>query len=293
MAKKRTSGRPKSIDGPSTADPPFAVPDWPATTPKLLPLREIIPYERNPRTHPPEQIALLAKLMLRHGVDQPIVVDEANVVLKGHGRLLAAQEAGFETFPVVTHRGLSAAEKTALRIEDNQLALISGWDRGLLREEMMELKAAGYDMPLLGFDEATLGWMVDGDIVLDPSGEWGGMPGFHQEDQTAFRSIVVHFKNQKAVDDFAGALKQTISERARYLWYPVLEIVPQMTYVSGGKNGPRAAIPDLHSVEGKTPIASDEQGTGKDAGRVPRGRGRAGTRRLRGGDRPGKAARPR
>jgi hypothetical protein len=94
--------------------------------------------------------------MLRHGVDQPIVVDEANVVLKGHGRLLAAQQAGFETFPVVTHRGLSATEKTALRIEDNQLALLSGWDRGLLRVEMVGLKAAGYDMPLLGFGEAQL-----------------------------------------------------------------------------------------------------------------------------------------
>jgi hypothetical protein len=173
MAKKRASGHAKPGAGPS--NPPFAVPDWPATTPKLVPLHEIIPYERNPRTHPPAQITLLAKLMKEHGVDQPIVVDEANVILKGHGRLLAAQEAGFETFPVVTHRGLSATEKTALRIEDNQVALLSGWDRGLLRGEMTELKVAGYDMPLLGFPGIELVEFMSGLGSADPAGEANGL----------------------------------------------------------------------------------------------------------------------
>jgi DNA modification methylase len=161
MAKKRTNGRAKPLAGASTADPPFAVPDWPATTPKLLPLREIIPYERNPRTHPPEQIALLAKLMKDYGVDQPIVVDEAGVILKGHGRLLAAQQAGFETFPVAVHRGLDENSKRAIRIADNQVALLSGWDSTLIGGELAELKASGFDMPLLGFPEAQLiGWGI-------------------------------------------------------------------------------------------------------------------------------------
>lgn len=154
MAKKRTSGRPKPAAGPS--NPPFAVPDWPATTPKLVPLHEIVPYERNPRTHPPEQITLLAQLMKDYGVDQPIVVDEAGVVLKGHGRLLAAQEAGFETFPVAVHRGLDENSKRAIRIADNQVALLSGWDSTLIGGELAELNASGFDMPLLGFSQTQL-----------------------------------------------------------------------------------------------------------------------------------------
>lgn len=122
-----------------------------AMTPKLLPLREIIPYEKNPRTHPASQVTLLAKLMKQYGIDQPIVTDEDGIILKGHGRLLAAQEAGFETFPVVRRLGLSEADKKAMRLQDNQVALLSGWDRELIAGEVKDLRLAGYDIPLLGF----------------------------------------------------------------------------------------------------------------------------------------------
>lgn len=149
---------PAGVPGPAA---PFAVPSWPATTPKLIPLREIIPYPQNPRTHPRAQITLLAELMKRHGVDQPIVVDEAGVILKGHGRLAAAHEAGFESFPVVRHLGLSDDDKRALRIADNQVALLAGWDSSLIKGELAELKVAGFNMPLLGFAESQLiGWGV-------------------------------------------------------------------------------------------------------------------------------------
>lgn len=128
----------------------------PADTVESWTLDKIIPYERNPRTHPPEQITLLARLMREHGIDQPIVVDEAGVILKGHGRLLAAREAGFSHFPVVAHRGLSEDEKRAIRVADNQVALLAGWDGELLRSELDALQLAGFDMPLLGFDNVQL-----------------------------------------------------------------------------------------------------------------------------------------
>jgi ParB-like chromosome segregation protein Spo0J len=69
-------------------------------------LDRIKPYERNARTHSEHQIELLSNLMTRYGVDQPIVVDENGVILKGHGRRLAALKAGFKTYPVVVMRGL-------------------------------------------------------------------------------------------------------------------------------------------------------------------------------------------
>lgn len=134
-------------------------PNHPAMAPEWRPLAKIYPYPNNPRTHPQAQIELLAGIMKQRGVDQPIVVDEDGVIIKGHGRRIAAALAGFKEFPVVVHRGLSDADKKAMRIEDNQVSLLSGWDQGLMRTEISSLQTAGYDVALLGFPEATLrGW---------------------------------------------------------------------------------------------------------------------------------------
>jgi DNA modification methylase len=133
----------------------------PAETVKVWPLDEIIPYERNPRTHPDAQIALLARLMKEHGVDQPIVVDEHGVIIKGHGRLKAARLAGMDSFPVVIKRGLTEDQKRAERIADNQIALLASWDLDMIKLELGELTLAGYELPLLGFDQTELAGFLD------------------------------------------------------------------------------------------------------------------------------------
>lgn len=120
------------------------------------PLSRFIPYPKNPRTHPVEQIALLAELIKRHGPDQPIVVDDDWVILKGHGRRSAALLAGLEDFPYVQHRGLPDSEKIAMRMSDNQVSLLSGWDHELARGEIIQLQQMGYDIPLLGFGDVEL-----------------------------------------------------------------------------------------------------------------------------------------
>ena len=128
----------------------------PASKPKDWPLSKIIPYPNNPRTHPAEQITLLATMFVKYGIDQPIVVDEDGIILKGHGRRAAAVEAGMKSFPVVQHLGLSEDDKRAIRVSDNQVQLLSGWDENLLRIELTDLKTAGYDLPLLGFNQVQL-----------------------------------------------------------------------------------------------------------------------------------------
>src|SRR5262245_29803332 len=102
--------------------------EWPARAVETWKLDQIKPYDRNARQHPEVQIELLAKLMTKHGVDQPIVVDEDGVILKGHGRRLAAIKAGFNEFPVVVHKGLCDTEKRGLRIADNKVTLLGDWD---------------------------------------------------------------------------------------------------------------------------------------------------------------------
>jgi DNA modification methylase len=124
--------------------------------PSAWPLDRIIPYPDNPKLHPPAQVKKLAALFLQFGIDQPIVVDEGGVILKGHGRRLAAIEAAMTEFPVVQHHGLSDADKRAMRIEDNALPLLGTWDPQKLPLEMGKLRMAGYPMSRLSFSEAQL-----------------------------------------------------------------------------------------------------------------------------------------
>lgn len=131
--------------------------DVPAMRPVMTPLTKIVPYPLNPRTHPPAQVALLAGMMTKHGVDQPIVMrEEDGFILKGHGRRLAAIAAAMDAFPVIWRAGLSEEEARAMRIEDNQVALLAGWDRELIHQEVVSLKTAGYDVSTLGFGDAQL-----------------------------------------------------------------------------------------------------------------------------------------
>lgn len=200
--------------------------DWPAKAVELWPLDKIIPYGKNPRAHSPEEVTALAADMLADGVTTPILVDELGVIIAGHRRRLAAVENKFVVYPVVVARGWSETRKRAARIKDNQRSIESRWDEELLRAEVNDLKLAGYDLPLLGFEEGQLfALTLDASKGLtDISSEWGGMPAFDQQDKTAFRSILVHFKDQAAVDQFAATMKQNITDKTRYLWFPNIEI---------------------------------------------------------------------
>lgn len=181
-----------------TARRPKAFANFPAMNAKLWPLDRIKPYGRNARTHPPAQIELLAELFRKYGVDQPIVVDENGVILKGHGRRLAAIKAEIARYPVVQRVGLTDAEKTAMRIEDNQVALLSGWDNELIRGEIALLESEGYEIRLLGFGEAEL---VSFRTVPGPP---DAFPKFGEDVPTEFCCPRCQFKwsgNAKPKDD--------------------------------------------------------------------------------------------
>ena len=122
----------------------------------VAPLSRFRPHPDNPRTHPPAQLQLLAELLKTYDCDQPIVVDEDWWILKGHGRLTSAHMAGLEDFPYVQRLDLSEDEKVAMRIEDNQLPLLGGWNRELISAAVTRLDASGYPVMRLGFGEVEL-----------------------------------------------------------------------------------------------------------------------------------------
>lgn len=112
----------------------------------------LTPYENNTKTHPPEQVDRIAESIKRFGWWQPIVADRDNVVIIGHGRLLAAKQLMLDTVPVVYADTLTDDQIQALRIADNKTNE-SPWDFAKLEEELAALSIAGVDMTAFGFDD--------------------------------------------------------------------------------------------------------------------------------------------
>lgn len=117
------------------------------------PIDSLIPYARNARTHSDAQVAQIAASIREFGWTNPILVDGDNGIIAGHGRVLAARKLGMDAVPCIELAHLSATQRRAYILADNQLALNAGWDRELLALELGELRADGFDLALVGFDD--------------------------------------------------------------------------------------------------------------------------------------------
>mgnify|MGYP000894205120 CR=1 FL=1 len=126
----------------------------------------LIPYARNPRTHAESQIAKIAASIVEYGWTNPILVDGDNGIIAGHGRLAAARKLGLDQVPVIELAHLTVAQKRALVIADNRLALDAGWDEEMLALELAELSDAGYDLALTGFEEAEIEALLTGAVAV-------------------------------------------------------------------------------------------------------------------------------
>ena len=114
---------------------------------------DLKPYAKNAKKHPDDQVEHIANSIREFGFRQPIVVDENNVVVIGHGRLLAAQKLGLEQVPVVRADDLTEAQINALRLADNKTNE-SEWDLLTLDAELADL-SLDFDMADFGFFAPT------------------------------------------------------------------------------------------------------------------------------------------
>lgn len=123
---------------------------------EMWPLDRLVPYERNARTHSPEQVAQIVASIQEFGFTNPLLVDGADGILAGHGRLAAAKHMGLAEVPVIVLDHLSAEQRRAYILADNKLALNAGWDEELLRMELGDLQLADFDLSLIGFSDEEL-----------------------------------------------------------------------------------------------------------------------------------------
>jgi DNA modification methylase len=111
--------------------------------------------KRNARTHSRKQIQQIVDSIKAFGFLVPIVVDEGNVIVAGHGRHAAAKLLGLQEVPVIEVHDLSEAKRRALAIADNKIAQNAGWDREILAAELPELAdilvVEGLDVSITGF----------------------------------------------------------------------------------------------------------------------------------------------
>lgn len=118
-----------------------------------IPIKYLIPYENNARTHSDEQIDKLKNSLKEFGFINPVIIDENNMILVGHGRVMAGKELGIFEVPCIRINHLSEDKKRAYILADNKLSDMAGWDLELLN---IELESIELDMSLFGFDELEL-----------------------------------------------------------------------------------------------------------------------------------------
>ncbi len=125
-------------------------------------VERLIPYAQNARTHSEEQIAQIASSITEFGFVNPILVGEDDVIIAGHGRLIAAQKLNMKEVPVIYLKHLNETQRKALVIADNKIAENAGWDEELLKVELKELLANDFDVNLLGFSNTELDDLLHG-----------------------------------------------------------------------------------------------------------------------------------
>jgi len=147
---------------------------------QYLKIQNLVPYTRNARLHSRKQVRQISNSIRTFGFTNPIIVDDDNMILAGHGRLAAARELGLTEVPTVRIDTMTPAQKRAFVIADNKLAMNAGWDEELLALELKELVEidAGFDITLMGFDVGEIDSLIEGLAVEDaPAPREDQLPG--------------------------------------------------------------------------------------------------------------------
>ena len=160
---------------------------WPADRVERRKVADLIPYARNARTHSDGQVAQIAASIREWGWTTPVLIDEAGGIIAGHGRVMAARKLGLADVPVMVAAGWSEAQKRAYVLADNQLALNAGWDMDLLRVEIDDLSAEGFDVGLIG--------MPDMSFSAEPLDDFPPLP---DGDKSEFQQITFTLHDDQA-----------------------------------------------------------------------------------------------
>ena len=164
-----------------------------------VPIGELVPYARNARTHGEAQIALLRSSLREFGFVNPVLIDKDRNIIAGHGRVLAAKAEGIDEVPCVLVEHLTDAQRRAYILADNRLAELSGWDEEMRAAELGDIRDAGLDLDITGFNEADL--EMEPPTDADRAFAEGMRNAEHAAEDEQYRGFVDKFKPKKTTDD--------------------------------------------------------------------------------------------
>lgn len=167
------------------------------------------PYEGNARVHSDTQVKQIAESIREFGFVNPVLIDKDNLVIAGHGRLLAAAFLGMDKVPTIQVGYLSDRQRRALSIADNRIALNSSWDVEKLTAELNELAQADFDLSLTGFDEQELDNLLRSDEAIIP----------------AWNSELLQTEEKKEPEEKSVSVTATAKASASHDDYAVFELV--------------------------------------------------------------------
>jgi DNA modification methylase len=131
---------------------------------------------RNPREHSQKQISQIAESIRAFGFNVPVLVDDDNRIIAGHGRVLACQLLGITEIPTICLSHLSPEQVRAFIIADNRLTENSSWNEILLGEQLKSLAEIDLDFSLeaTGFEMGEIDVLIEGlcepgDVAQDPA----------------------------------------------------------------------------------------------------------------------------
>lgn len=139
-------------------------------------LTALAPYPNNARTHSDAQIEKIAKSIQEFGFLNPVLINKDNMIIAGHGRVMAAEKLGMKQVPCLRVEHLTEAQVKAYILADNKLAEDAGWDMELVSRELEELKDMDFDIELTGFtldditfEEENTGALEEDDVPPIPN----------------------------------------------------------------------------------------------------------------------------
>ena len=166
---------------------------------------------RNAKEHPQSQIDELVELIKNFGFVNPILIDQANEIIAGHGRLLAAKQIGMQKVPCVVLNHLTDDQRKALRLADNKVSAKSTWNYQNLSDELNALRISDFDLSLTAFSDDEINSFINdaNSIIPDDFGEIEPTPRIQAP-------IVEHTPQSKpAPTEVSGELQRVEPTRPR------------------------------------------------------------------------------
>lgn len=163
---------------------------------QIVKIDDLIPYALNSRTHSEQQVAQIAASIREFGFTNPVLIDDQNNLIAGHGRVLAARKLKMSEVPAIIVTGLDERKRRALIIADNKLALNAGWDEKTLKIELEDL--AGEFGDLMGFSKDEIEIILQKQAIESIYSDKLAVPTYEPKNKKP--SISDLYDDEKAMD---------------------------------------------------------------------------------------------